>query len=255
MFKDFLHDSIKTLKGTIGIYYKNLSTGNTISLNENKGIISASVIKLPILVEAFHQMEKGAISKNDMVALCESDKMPFCGALSYMHNGLEVTVEDLCNLMIILSDNTATNMLIKLLGFDNINGYMRELGLKNSVLGRLLFDEEADKKGFRNIVSAEDIGMLYELMWEGKLVSPEASRQMLAILKQQQINHKIPTRLDEGGAVAHKTGEDTGITHDTGIVYAKEPFILCILSEETNVAETNDFIGALAYQAYIENNR
>ncbi len=249
MFENYIYENIKKLKGTVGIYYKDLITGLTLSHNDNKGIISASMIKVPILVEAFHQMEKKTISKNDVLTLSENDKQPSCGALAYMHSGLEVTIEDLCNLMIILSDNTATNILIKHLGFDNINGYMQELGLKNTILGRLLFDEEADKRGERNIISAKDIGMLFELMWQEKLVSPAASRQMLDILKLQQLNHKIPARLGEEVVIAHKTGEDTGITHDAGIIYASRPFILCVLSEETDVVETNNFISTLAHQA------
>lgn len=253
MIEKYINDHIVRLKGKVGIYYNNLSTGATVSHNSDKGFISASLIKVPILVEAFRQLENKIISKDDIVTLREDDKVPSCGALSYMHNGLKVTVEDLCKLMIVLSDNTATNLLIKLLGFDNINGYMHELGLKNTILGRLLFDYEADKRGMRNMVSANDMGMLFELMWQGRLVSESASRQMLDILKLQQLNHKIPARLGEGVLVAHKTGEDTGITHDAGIVYASRPFILCVLSEDTDTAETNAFISALAYEAYQEN--
>ena len=254
MFESYLYDNIKKLKGTVGVYYKSLTTGGTLSFNEKKSIISASVIKVPVLVEAFHQMEIGTISKDEVMTLCDDDKMPSCGALSYMHSGLEVTVEDLCKLMIILSDNTATNMLVKRLRFDNINGYMQELGLKNTFLGRLLFDMEADKKGSRNVISAKDIGMLFELMWQGKLISSAASRQMLDILKLQQFSHKLPAKLDEEVAVAHKTGEDTGITHDAGIIYAPKPFILCVLSEGTDAVETNAFISGLAFRAYMENN-
>jgi beta-lactamase class A len=253
MLENYIYENVRKLKGSVGIYYKSLSTGVTLSHNENKGFISASMIKLPILIEAFHQIERKMISKDDSITLCENDKMPSCGALSYMHNGLKVTIEDLCNLMIILSDNTATNILIKHLGIDNINGYMHDLGLKNTILGRLLFDEEADRRGARNIVSANDVGELFERLWQGKLVSPAASKQMLDILKLQQLNHKLPARLGEELIIAHKTGEDTGITHDAGIVYSSKPFILCVLSEETDVVATNDFISALAHQAYLEN--
>lgn len=253
MFENYLFDSIGNLKGSIGIYYKNLATGAVISHNCAKGFISASMIKVPILVEAFRQMENGIISRNDVITLRQTDKMPSCGALSYMHDGLEITIGDLCNLMIILSDNTATNILIRRLGIDRINSYMHEIGLKNTVLGRLLFDYEADAKGARNIISPEDIGILFELMWRGKLVSCAASSQMLDILKLQQLNHKLPARLDEDVTIAHKTGEDTGITHDAGIIYTSKPFILCVLSEQTDAAETNEFISALAYQAYAEN--
>ena len=253
MLKNYIDDYSLKLKGSIGIYYKSLTDGNVIAHNCDRRFISASMIKVPILVEAFHQMENKTISKDDVIYLSDADKMPSCGALSYMHSGLMVTIEDLCNLMIILSDNTATNLLVKHLGMDNINGYMRKLGLQNTILGRLLFDYEADARGAKNLISPKDIGTLYELMWQGRLVSEAASSQMLGMLKLQQLDHKLPARLDEEVEVAHKTGEDTGITHDAGIIYAPKPFILCVLSEETATAETNAFIADLAYEAYMEN--
>jgi len=204
--------------------------------NENEPLIAASVIKIPIMVEAFRQFEAGILSPNDVHVLRDAEKMPSCGALNRMHDGLEVSLRDLVELMIVLSDNTATNILIDLLGKDNVNATLQSLGITRSVLRRKLFDREAHLKGIENTVTARDMGILLEKMYAGELVSEAASREMLEILRNQKLNGKMPFYLKPRGiASAHKTGEDDGITHDVGIVFARKPFVLCMLSNETDV--------------------
>ena len=94
--------------------------------------------------------------------------------------------------MIILSDNTATNILIRRIGMEKINARMRELGLKVTALNRLLFDSEAASRGIENYICAKEIGFLLQQMYAGKLVSPQASAEMLRILKNQRLNGKMP---------------------------------------------------------------
>lgn len=224
----------KRLPGKTGFYYKNLVSGEALSLDGSTPLIAASVIKLPIMAEFFYQMAEGRIDGGSLVSIGAEDKLPSCGALNYLHDGLTVTMLDLCTLMIILSDNTATNLLIRKLGMEAINRRMRDLGLAHSSLTRLLFDGEAQKRGLENRVSAEDMGRFFSLLYEGKVVGRDPSDQMLAILKNQRLNGKMPFFL-HGVPMAHKTGEDDGISHDVGIVYAEEPFIACFLSEETYV--------------------
>lgn len=224
----------KKLPGKTSFYYKNLVSGKTFGLNASVPIIAASVIKLPIMAEFFFQAAEGQIDMNTEYAIQADDKLPSCGALNYMHDGLKVTLKDLCTLMIILSDNTATNLLIRRLSMAEINQRIQSLGLKSTELTRLLFDAKAQDKGLENRVSAEDMGLLLSLLYDGKLVNTQASNQMLNILKNQRLNGKMPFFL-HGVPMAHKTGEDDGISHDVGIVYAEEPFIACFLSEETDV--------------------
>ncbi|MBQ7916120.1 MAG: serine hydrolase [Firmicutes bacterium] len=221
----------EALPGTTAIYYKNLKTGVSFEYNGAEPIIAASVIKIPVMVEFFHQVAEGRICENDLFTIKNEDKLPSCGALTYMHEGLQVTALDLCTLMIILSDNTATNMLIKRLGMANINDRMKLLGLKHLLMTRLLFDGEAQKRGLENRITASEIGILLELIYCGALPH---SDKMLDILKKQRLNGKMPFYL-HGTPIAHKTGEDDGITHDVGIVFAEDPFILCLLSEKTDV--------------------
>ncbi len=232
--KDEIFSILGEIPGKIGFYYKNLVTGEQWGLNPALPLMAASVIKIPMLTEVFAQLETGGAQKNEAFRVKAEDKLPSCGALNYMHTGLEVTLEDLYTLMIILSDNTATNLLIKKFGMDSVNRRMRQLGLSVTTVNRLLFDSAAASLGRENYISAEEIGILLEKMYRGTLVSQSASEEMLNILKNQRLNGKMPFYL-KGVKIAHKTGEDDGITHDVGIVYAPQPFVACFCSNEVDV--------------------
>lgn len=233
--KENILDQLKALKGQVSFYYKNLITGETFGYQEDMPLQAASVIKIPVLIEAFSRIQGGDLEKDQTVTLRKEDKLPSCGALTYMHDGLAVTIEDLYTLMIILSDNTATNLLIRQLGMDKINSNLQELGLHNTRINRLLFDSKQSSLGIQNYISAYEIGVLLEKMYFGELISPEASLEMLRILKNQRLNGKIPFFLHGKADIAHKTGEDDGITHDVGIVYAPQPFIVCFCGNEVEV--------------------
>lgn len=223
--------AIQALPGRVSLYFENLKSGYRAQYNSTLPTVAASVIKIPVMVEFFYQVSEGKLDIKEFIEIHSFDKKPSCGALTYMHDGLKVTLLDLCTLMIILSDNTATNLLIRRLGMDNINRRMRLLGLVGTEVSRLLFDGEAQSRGLENHVTAADIARLLRLMYENRL---PASDTMLQILKNQRLNGKMPFFL-HGTSIAHKTGEDDGITHDVGIVYTPEPFIACFLSEETDV--------------------
>ena len=232
---DEMINYLSTLDGKIGFYYKNLVTGEEIGIHEHEVYEAASIIKIPILIEAYKRMEEGILREEQLFRIKQEDKLPSCGALTYMHEGLEVTLKDLCTLMIILSDNTATNILIKLLGIEQINATLKELGLEKTRLNRLLFDSKSAALGIQNYISPIEIGLLLEKMYQGRLISKKASEDMLAILKNQRLNGKIPFYITDDTEVAHKTGEDDGITHDVGIVFSKEPFIVCFCSNKVEV--------------------
>ena len=227
---------MREASGHVAMYYRPLDGGCARMYNEMLPVRAASVIKIPIMVEAFRQFEAGELDPGEQHVLRAEEKMPSCGALNRMHDGLEVTMRDLVELMIVLSDNTATNILIDILGIARVNATLEAEGLKVTRLRRKLFDKAGMEAGLSNHVCAREIGLLLERMYASTLVSPEASAQMLEILRNQKLNGKMPFFLKPRGiACAHKTGEDDGITHDVGVVYAKNPFVLCMLSEETDV--------------------
>lgn len=227
---------LQSLPGEIGFSYFCPATGDRYAMQEDLPLVAASVIKLPIMVEAFRQRESDQIDWQEEVVIRPEDKLPSCGALTYLHDGIRVTVGDLVTLMIILSDNTATNLLIDKLGMANINTTCQALQLKGTKLNRKLFDAVQAAKGIENYVTAGDMCRLLSLLLHGQVVSPAASKEMLGIFGNQRLNGKIPFYLHSRGIpVAHKTGEDDGITHDVGIIFTPDPQIMCFLSNHTDV--------------------
>lgn len=227
---------LQALPGKVGIYAACPATGQCWTKAPDMPLMAASVIKLTIMVEAFRQRREGIIDFAEPVTIRREDKLPSCGALTYLHDGVTVTLGDLVTLMIILSDNTATNLLIDKLGMENINRTIAAHGWTNTHLNRKLFQPELAKQGVENYVSARDMGSLLEGLLAGRIISPEDSVEMLDILRKQRLNGKIPFFLHSHGiACAHKTGEDDGITHDVGIIFTEKPWVLCFLSNETEV--------------------
>lgn len=242
---------LAALPGEVCVYAKDLETGETAAHRADLPLTAASVIKLPILAEAFRQRRDGLLFMEETVSVRPEMKLPSCGALTYLHDGLTVTLRDLCVLMIILSDNTATNILIDRLGMERINRTAQALGLQRTALRRKLFDAAASARGIENTVSAADMGALLEKMYRGACVSSRADAEMLSILADQRLNGKIPFFLHrEGVRIAHKTGEDGGITHDVGIVFGDHPLILCFLSEHTDVPACERFMQDAAADFY-----
>ncbi len=240
-------EQLLSLEGKIGFVYQSLSTGEHIEYGEDIAMNAASLIKLPIMAAAFQAAENGTLDFSREITVHAADKMPSCGALTYMHDGIRVTVHDLLVLMIILSDNTATNLMIDLLGFPAINDEIASLGLTETLLRRKLFDAAQSARGIQNTTSARDMAKLLRMIELETLVSPAASRQMKQILLNQRLNGKIPFFLHSLDIdVAHKTGEDDGITHDVGIIYTDSPHIFCFLSSETNVPMTERCLQDLA---------
>ena len=116
-------ERVRQTPGKVGVYYRPLD-GEAVGFNEDLPLIAASVIKLPVMVEAFRRIGAGELDPDERVTVPPEAKLPSCGALTYLHDGLTVTVMDLITLMIILSDNTATNLLIDRLDMEAVNRTM-----------------------------------------------------------------------------------------------------------------------------------
>lgn len=229
-------ETIRAFHGDVGLYYRALGDKAVETHNPDLPLVAASIIKLPIMVTAFRDIAEGKLDADEIVSVGHGDKVPSCGALTYMHDGLEVTLVDLITLMIILSDNTATNILIERLTPDHVNRTMEALGIPGIVLRRKLFDMELYELGINNTVTARGVGMLLERMATGTLLGKAFDDRMIGILLNQQLNGKLPFFLHSKGIrCAHKTGEDDDITHDAGIIYTEKPFVLCMLSNNVDV--------------------
>lgn len=227
-------------QGHAAVSYENLVTGETVAVNAEQVFPAASVIKVPVGVEAMRQVEAGFIDMDSVYAIHESRKAGGSGVLSPLHSGLQVTFRDLLTLMIIVSDNTATNMVIDLVGMDGVNETAGELGLKSTLLRRKLmgaaFYARPDYRlEIDNTISAADMGKLLRLLVKGEAVSPAADAALLDIMAMQQVNDRIPLLLPAGTRVAHKTGEFQTTRHDVGVVFDREgrpAYVLAVLTRD-----------------------
>lgn len=224
--------------GVVGVTVIDLPTGEKLSIRGDQPFPSASVIKLPILVELFHQLQRGPLKWSDPVTMLAADQRPGSGVLQFLSTPHQLTIGDAATLMIILSDNSATNLVIEKVGIRNVNARMDSLDLKQTRLHAKVFlgtsttiDTAATRTwGFGVTTPSEMAGLLAKL-YRGEVVSDSASKAMIGILKNNFDYTEIPRFLPPGTSVAHKTGALNASRHDCGIVFSKQrDFVLCALT-------------------------
>ncbi len=205
----------KAFRGVFGLAARNLTTGETVFVNADTRFPTASTIKTPVLVEAFRQIGAGTLKRDQLVSLKEDEKVGGSGVLRLMHPGLAITLNDALELMISQSDNTATNLVVGLVGTANVNATMASYGLDNTLLFRPTFRQgkpdvhpELEKEFGLGMSTPRDMCRLFELIAEGKAVSPEASAAMREMLAHQRYQDMIPRQLPGDAEVANKTGMD-----------------------------------------------
>ena len=236
-FEKYIKNKLDGVTGKYGFYFKDLTTGDSLGLNENELFQAASIIKLPILAVTAKLIDAGELSFDTEILVKDSEKVPSCGAIRFFRGDIKVEVDTLCKTMITISDNTSTNAMMRTIGLGRMNREFISLGMEKSHCERLLFDSSSAAKGKQNRITPYEMGMLLEKIYRHTLVSEEMSRYMEDILLDQQINHKIPGYLPEDIEVGHKTGEDSEVTNDVGIVYTKKPFVICFMFNDADVPQ------------------
>lgn len=191
---------------------------------------AASVVKIPILIELLARAQAGDLSLEERMRLDGASKVGGAGVLLELHEGLELTLRDLGILMIVVSDNTASNMLIDRLGMDAVNRRMEAIGMTESVLGRK-FMIDPNALHAKNFTTARDMATCLARLQRGELLDEAMTAEAVEILKRQQYREKIPLLLPEDVMVAHKTGEISGTRHDVAIVLLeRRPYVLACLT-------------------------
>lgn len=242
MLRDSILERMKQQSGHTGFYYKNLVTGEELGYQEDEIYLAASVIKLPIFMCIYKWASEGKCDLNEKIHVAQEDKMPICGALTLFTGELDVDIQTLCKLMISISDNSATNLLIKRFGIPAYEEEFKNIGLVNTRLNRILFDADATAAGLVNHMVPKEMGMLLEQVYRRTFVNEQVSKDIEDVLMLQQINHKICGIICEEVPVAHKTGEDDNLTNDVGLIYAKQPFVACFAGHDTNVPDFENLI-------------
>jgi len=218
--------------GRVGIAVEDLATGMTSGVNASASLPAASTIKIPVMVEVFKQMEAGALNLTRVVHLEASDRDWGWGDMADARPGTSKTIKQLLWLMITQSDNTATNMLIRVVGRQHINATMRGLGLRSTRLGDSIRSEtETIRYALRT--SPRDMVALLDKIARDKLVDEWSSREMLTILTGQTHNGLLPVPLPKDIKIAHKTGSLHDTLNDVGIVYRDdEPYVIAVMTTE-----------------------
>ena len=237
-----IRTQMQRIEGHTGFYYKNLVSGLEFGVREDEAFGAASVIKLPLFMHILKEAAQGRRSMQERLTVTKEDKVPICGALTLFTDDVTCDVRTLCRLMISISDNTATNRLIDYATIPGAQEGFKQMGLHVTKLTRKLFDSEASKKGLRNVICPKEIGALLEMLYRGTFVSEEVCREAIDTLLLQQVDHKLNGKICGEVAIAHKTGEDDNLSNDVGIVYAKEPFVICFAGHDTDVYAWEDLM-------------
>lgn len=254
MLEKRLREYILKQKGNVAVVVKDLKNGNEININENLVFPSASTIKTCIMSELFNKVYDGIFKLDDSVEITEEMITGGDGILKELKYGHKFTLEELCILMIIVSDNMATNILINLLGMDNVNSAIKSLGLQNTKLQRKMMDSQAAREGRENLITAHDFANILELINKGENVNKAFSDMMLNILKRQQVRGRLDLYLPEEVVIAHKTGDLDNLEHDGGIIYLpNKEYIICVLTNKTESNKAGrEIIGNISKMVYDE---
>ena len=225
----------------VAVAFRTLDRRDELFIQPDVSFHAASTMKVPVLIELFRQAKAGRLSLDDQIAVVNQfhsivdgssfalDTSADSDTADYSHLGGRMSYRDLAEAMITVSSNFATNLIIEHLGAQNIQRTTDAIGATGMRVLRGVEDDKAFRKGLNNSTTARALLTLMEAIARGEAVDTASSDEMIAILKRQKFNNRIPEGLPAGIPVAHKTGEITKIQHDAAIVYAGRPFVLVIL--------------------------
>lgn len=231
--------------GHVALYAKNLATGETVALDAEEPVQTASVIKLALMLQAFEQIHAGKLKLSQPVVLTKVNQVAGSGILGELDPGLTLTLKDTITLMITLSDNTATNMLIDVVGLRPTNEMLGRMGLKNTYFYKKVFvpatePMPSDQKEFGlGKTTAQEMAKLIESIYRCDLGDRELCTEMITIMRKQQYRAMIPRYLvapdssETLSPIADKIGMLDAVRSDVALVYtARGPIILSIFTYE-----------------------
>lgn len=228
---------VHSFKGKVSLFAKNLDTGETYALNADEHVRTASTIKIAVMIEAFARVNEGKLKWTDEVILTKEKKVGGSGILNELSDNLHLTVRDAVNLMMILSDNTATNLVLDVLTTDAVNARMESLGFKNIKIMRKVFGggESAagklpdNKKYGLGMATPREMVLVMEKLERGEIVSPAASKEMIELMKREQGRNAIGRSLPDV-PLASKYGALDRLRSSVGILYTNKGKIAMAIS-------------------------
>ncbi|MDZ7301584.1 MAG: class A beta-lactamase-related serine hydrolase [candidate division KSB1 bacterium] len=225
-----LHEIAGNVRGAMGVSALDLTSGERFAINETLPFPQGSAIKIPILMEVYKQAREGKFKLTDLRWVDKVHKVGGSGVLSELGDHTsQLSIRDLGILMIVLSDNTATNMLIDLVGMENVNKTLSSLGLAQTRLQRRMLDTAASGRGKENLSTPAEATRIMEILYRGEFLNRQVCDEILAILKKPK-SGGIKSALPADIPVAFKPGGIAGVATEWAIVHLKErPYIVVVM--------------------------
>jgi len=219
------------LDGVMGVAIEDLTTGDQYFLHENEVFAQASSIKITVLANLYLQAQQGKLKLTDLYTVQPSDLVPDSDIMGGLTPGVtRVTFRDLATMMVAVSDNSATNVLIDRVGMDNVNAMLDSLGLEHTRLRRKMMDLEAAKQGRENISTPREMMRLLDAIYRGKVLNKESTTDFFKVLSTGK-DSWIPRDLPADVKIANKPGALEGVRNDSGIVFVEgRPYVICVMT-------------------------
>ena len=235
-----------------GLMAVDLTTGDSFSINQDIVFAQASAIKIPILLEVYKQARENKFALTDTRPLLSTNTVAGSGILNAMADPVSLSIRNYCMLMIGLSDNSATNTLIELVGIQNINSTMHTLGLKNTRVQRKMIDQPASLRNEENISTPAEAVKILKLLYDGKFIDKAASDEILLTLQKNPVeNSKIAKGIPSSVKIAFKPGGMGGVSTEWGIVYlAKRPYAVAVMENYKAGSASPDSIANISKTLY-----
>jgi beta-lactamase class A len=221
----------RSLDGAMGVAVLDLSDGHRYLLHANDVFPQASSIKICVLAELYRQAQQGKLKLTDLYTVNASDLVPDSDIMGGLTPGVtRITLRDLATMMVAVSDNSATNVLIDRVGMDNVNALLNSLGLRETRLRRKMMDLKAATEGRENVSTPTEMMNLLEALYRGKVLNKGMTEDFFKVLS----THKdswIPRDLPDDLKIANKPGALEGVRDDSGVIFVeKRPYILCVMT-------------------------
>jgi beta-lactamase class A len=223
--------------GVVGYAVHNLDTGERLERRGDEPFPTASLIKVPILVALHDRVAKGEVALTDPIRVTKVDKVPGSGQLQFFHDNHEITVADAARLMITISDNTATNLLLDKVPMRKVWEKMEALGLPRTKVHSKTFQRftsvamDSSAKYGLGVTTPNEMARLFALLADGRAVSPAADSAMLDLLADNE-DHELLQRFVEGVRAPHKTGATDQVRTECALWYLQTRVVACVLTRE-----------------------
>ena len=250
-----VHDVDDHLDGVLGVAIKDLTSDQTILIAPDEVFPQASSIKITVLAELYRQAQQGKLKLTDLYTMQKSDLVPDSDIMGGLTPGItKITLRDLATMMVAVSDNSATNVLIDRVGMDNVNSLLDSLGLNHTRLRRKMMDLKAASEGRENISTPREMMTLLEAIYRGKVLNKEMTDDFFQVLSTHK-DSSIRRDLPEGLKIADKPGELEGVRSNAGnVVLENRRFVICemttYLRREREGEDAIRKISLLTYQTF-----